>query len=76
MNAITKSEMSRFKTEEIETTRLPKLMSIREVARTGVIPEHALRRLIKSGKIPCIYSGRKALICFDRLCELIGKGEL
>ena len=76
MNAITKSEMSRFKTEELETTRLPKLMSIREVARTGVIPEHALRRLIKEGKIPCIYSGCKALICFDRLCELIGKGEL
>ena len=76
MNAITKSEMPKFKTEEIETTRLPKMMSIREVARTGVIPEHALRKLIKLGKIPCIYSGRKALICFDRLCELIGKGEL
>ena len=76
MNAITKSEMSKFKTEEIETTRLPKLMSIREVARTGIIPEHALRLLIKLGKIPCIYSGRKALICFDRLCELIEKGEL
>lgn len=76
MNARTKLEMSKFKTEEIETTRLPKLMSIREVARTGVIPEHALRKLIKLGKIPCIYSGRKALICFDRLCELIGKGEL
>ena len=76
MNAITKSEMSKFKAEEIKTTRLPKLMSIREVSRTGVIPEHALRKLIKQGKIPCIYSGRKALICFDRLCELIGKGEL
>ena len=76
MNARTKSEMSQFKTEKIETTRLPKLMSIREVAQTGIIPEHALRRLIKSGKIPCIYSGRKALICFDRLCELIEKGEL
>ena len=76
MNAITESEMSKFKTEEIETTRLPKLMSIREVARTGVIPEHALRQLVREGKIPCIYSGRKALICFDRLCELIVKGEL
>ena len=76
MNARTKLEMSQFKTEKIETTRLPKLMSIREVARTGVIPEHALRKLIKLGKIPCIYSGRKALICFDRMCELIEKGEL
>lgn len=76
MNARNKLEMSRFKTEKIETTRLPKLMSIREVAQTGVIPEHALRRLIKEGKVPCIYSGRKALICFGKLCELIGKGEL
>ena len=76
MNTITKSEMSQFKTEKNETTRLPKLMSIREVARTGVIPEHALRQLVREGKIPCVYSGRKALICFDRLCDLIGKGEL
>lgn len=73
MNARDNLEMSRFKTEKIETTGIPKLMSIREVARTGVIPEHALRRLVKAGKIPCIYSGCKALICFDRLCELIRK---
>jgi hypothetical protein len=59
--------MSKFKTEEIETARLPKLMSIREIAQTGVIPEHALRRLVKEGKVPCVYSGRKALICFSRL---------
>lgn len=60
----------------IETTGLPKLMSIREVARTGIIPEHALRRLIKSGEIPCIYSGRKALLSFGKVCEILENGEL
>lgn len=60
----------------IETTGLPKLMSIREVARTGIIPEHALRRLIKSGEIPCIYSGRKALLSFGKVCEMLASGEL
>lgn len=59
-----------------ETAGLPKLMSIREVARTGIIPEHALRRLIKSGEIPCIYSGRKALLSFGRVCEMLENGEL
>lgn len=59
-----------------ETARLPKLMTIREVARTGVIPEHALRRLIKSGEIPCIYSGRKALLSFGKVCELLENGGL
>lgn len=50
-------------------------MTIREVAQTGVIPEHALRRLVKEKKIPCIYSGCKALISFNKLCELLENGE-
>lgn len=58
-----------------ETTGLPKLMTIREVAQTGVIPEFALRRLVKEKKIPCIFSGRKALISFNKLCELLENGE-
>lgn len=59
----------------IKTAGLPKLMTIREVAATGIIPEYALRRLIKSGEIPCIYSGRKALLSFGRVCEILENGE-
>ena len=47
----------------------PTMMTVREVARTGILPEHALRQLLKAGKLPAIYVGRKALINYDRLCD-------
>ena len=38
----------------------PKMMTVREVARTGLMPEHALRLLLKAGKLPAIsISGRR-----------------
>ena len=43
----------------------PKMMTIREVARTGILPEHAIRLLVKQGKIPAIYVGSKAIINYD-----------
>ena len=47
----------------------PTMLTIREIARTGILPEHALRLLLKAGKLPVIYVGKKALINYDRLCE-------
>ena len=47
----------------------PKMMTIREIAKTGLLPEHALRMMLKAGKLPVIYVGCKALINFDKLCE-------
>ena len=47
----------------------PTMLTIREIARTGILPEHALRLLLKAGKLPAIYVGKKALINFDKLCE-------
>lgn len=47
----------------------PRMMTVREVASTGVLSEHALRVLLKKGKLPAIYVGNKALINFDKLCE-------
>lgn len=49
--------------------KIPKFMTIREVARTGILPEHFLRDMEKKGKLPCIYSGKKCLINFDKLIE-------
>ena len=47
----------------------PTMLTIREIARTGILPEHALRLLLKAGKLPAIYVGKKALINSDKLCE-------
>ena len=48
---------------------IPRMMTIREVAKTGLLPEHALRLMAKQGKLPCITVGKKVLINFDALVE-------
>lgn len=51
------------------TDQKPRMMTVREIARTGLMSEHALRLLLKAGKLPAIFIGRKALINYDSLCE-------
>ena len=48
---------------------LPKMLTIREVAALGILPEHALRVMEKRGELPCLYAGNKALINLDKLIE-------
>ena len=48
---------------------LPKMMSIKEIAQTGLMSEYALRLLFKQGKLPCVMVGAKALVNFDKLVE-------
>ncbi len=50
-----------------------KMLTVRETARTGILPEHALRLLLKAGKLPAIYVGNKALINFNKLCEQLSE---
>lgn len=53
--------------------RIPTMMTIRQAAATGILPEAALRRMVKDGTIPALYSGTKAFINFDRLCEMLSQ---
>ena len=53
--------------------KIPKMMTIRECAQTGILPEFAIRRLVKENKIPHIMTGNKALINFTALCEQLSK---
>ena len=48
---------------------LPKMMTIREVAKTGILSEHALRVMLRQGKLPSIMVGNKALINYSKLVE-------
>ena len=50
---------------EIRTAPPPRLMTIREVAKTGLMAEHALRQLEKQKMLPCLYVGKKCLINYD-----------
>ncbi|MBQ3176905.1 MAG: hypothetical protein IJB52_03735 [Clostridia bacterium] len=47
----------------------PKMLTINETAKTGILSEWALRALVKQGKIPGIYVGNRFLINYDRLCD-------
>lgn len=49
------------------------LMTVRQIARTGILPEHALRSLLKSGRITAVYVGRKAYINYDTLCQQLSR---
>ena len=40
----------------------PMFLTIRQTARLGIVSEYYLRRLEKSGKLPCIYSGNRILV--------------
>lgn len=55
----------------MEERKIPKMMTVRQIAATGVLPEHAIREMLKSGQLKAIYSGKKALINFDNLCEYL-----
>lgn len=50
----------------------PRMVSIREAAKLGPLSEYTLRLLEKQKKLPCIYTGRKRLINYDRLLEMLG----
>ena len=51
--------------------RIPKMVTIREAAKTGILPENALRVLVRNGNIPAVYSGKKAFINYDNLCAYL-----
>lgn len=50
-------------------TKIPKMMTVRQVAKTGLISEYALRQLVKQGKVPCIALEHKVLINLDAFVE-------
>jgi hypothetical protein len=57
--------------DEMSQTAIPRFMTIRQTAATGILPENCLRLMEKRGELPCVYSGRRCLINFDRLVEML-----
>ncbi len=55
----------------LEKRERPRFMSIRETARTGLLPEALLRSMVKQGKVPGVYSGTRFLVNYDRLCDVL-----
>lgn len=57
--------------QETTIQNVPRMLTIRETAKTGILPEHALRRMVKEGKAPVLMCGSKALINFDKLVAML-----
>ena len=55
------------------TESKPKMMTIRQFAKTGLLTEHAIRMLVKQRKIPAVFIGSKALLDYDAVTEAIQK---
>lgn len=54
-----------------KTISAPRMMTIRETAKTGILPEHAIRVGVKQGRVPHIMVGHKTLINYDKLLKLL-----
>lgn len=52
-------------------TPLPRLMTIKQVANTGIVTEYALRTLITQNRIPYVRIGNRSLINYEKLLEFL-----
>ena len=57
------------------TNPLPEMLSIRQAAARGILPERALRRLVAEEKIKVVRSGRTQYVNFTALVEQLNNGE-
>ena len=48
---------------------VPRFLTIRQTARTGIISEHRLRQMVKEKNVPGIYSGSRFLVNLDQFIE-------
>lgn len=47
----------------------PQMLTIREVAKTGLLTEYTLRLMEKQGRLPSVKVGRRVLVNVDKLVE-------
>lgn len=50
---------------------MPEFKTIRQVAATGILPEHRLRIMQKQGILPGIQAGNRFLVNVSALVELL-----
>lgn len=54
-------------------TPVPKMMTIRQAAATGILPENALRTLNKQGRLPAVQVGSTTYINYTALCNMLNR---
>jgi hypothetical protein len=53
---------------------VPEMISIRQAAKRGILPERALRRFVASGQIPTVRSGRTMYVNYTQLLDDLRSG--
>ena len=53
---------------------MPEMLTVRQAAAKGILPERALRRLVAQNKIPVVRSGKVAYINYTSLVEQLNSG--
>ena len=66
-NILTEGQNRTMTTNE----KIPRMMTIRETARTGILPETALRRLAAENRLPALQVGNRLLVNYDRLVQML-----
>lgn len=57
----------------MKSNTTPRMMTIRQTAATGVLPENTLRQMAREGRLPCMKTGNKVLINVDRLIDQLNQ---
>lgn len=55
------------------TSRNDKMMTIRQVAKTGILSEYFLRSMLKAGKLPGCYIGNRFMVNYELLLDQINE---
>ena len=55
---------------------IPKFMTIRETAATGILSEHHLRLMVKRGELPGIYAGSRFKVNYPLLVEKLNRDSM
>ena len=50
---------------------IPRMLTVRAIAQTGLLPENTIRVMLRTGQIKAVYSGSKAYINYDNLCAYL-----
>jgi|AGTN01.3.fsa_nt_gi hypothetical protein len=50
-----------------------KFLTIRQFARLGILPEYAIRQLVKAKKLPVVYTGNRAMLPYSLCLEVLSR---
>ena len=50
------------------------MMTIRQLAAEGIMPEHALRQLVRQNRLPAVRIGNRFLLDYYTVCRLLAAG--